>query len=519
MEQTTPMTPEEASTLRHELRTPVNHIVGYAELLIDDGGLTPEMEATATAVCELAREFAAAINGVFEPGQELSTASVETLHERLAALESQISNMPAQAGTAQAADVEKILVATVRLRALVDALGQDASPEAAQIASTAAATSGDEARPLILVVDDDDANREVLVRRLARLGYRTAEAANGLAALEALALLPVDLVLLDVMMPGLDGFGVLERRRGDPALRDIPVIMISALDQVESVVRAIEMGAEDYLSKPFDPILLKARVGACLEKKRLHDAEKRLLAEVTEHTLALAAWNQQLEQRVADKVAEVERLGSLKRFLAPQLAEAVLSGDGSLLRLHRREIAVLFCDLRGFTSFSERAEPEDVIGILGEMHDAVGPLIFQYEGTLAHFTGDGMMIFFNDPLPCADPALNAVQLALGMRDAAEALAANWKRRGFSLELGIGVDMGHATCGEIGFDWRHEYTAIGTVPNLASRLCAEALGGQVLVTSRVHAAVEHLVRSDDIGEIEYKGFARPIATYSITALTA
>jgi adenylate cyclase len=512
------MTPEEASTLRHELRTPVNHIVGYAELLIDDGGLAPGPMATVSVVGELGRDFAAAMDGVFEPGQELSPPSVAALRSRLSALETRAAELPAMAGPAQAADVEKILAATVRLRTMVESLVQGPTPAAGQLEAESVPGPSEPSAPLILVVDDDSPNREVLVRRLARLGYSTTEAGDGLAALERLAEAPpVDLVLLDVMMPGLDGFGVLQRRREDPALRDIPVIMISALDQVESVVRAVEMGADDYLPKPFDPVLLKARVGACLERKRLHDAEKQLLAEVTAQTASLASLNEELERRVADKVAEVERLGALKRFLAPQLAETVLNGDGALLRLHRQEIAVLFCDLRGFTSFSERAEPEDVIAILREMHDAVGPLIFRYEGTLAHFTGDGMMIFFNDPLPCADPALNAVRLALGMRDAAEELAENWKRRGFSLELGIGVDMGYATCGEIGFDWRHEYTAIGTVPNLASRLCGHALGGQVLISSRVHAAVAQSVDVRPLGGIEYKGFARPIATYSVTGM--
>ena len=204
-------------------------------------------------------------------------------------------------------------------------------------------------------MDDNEENRDLLARRLRRQGYEVVTAAGGHAALDELARRPVDLVLLDVMMPDLDGYEVLQRMKGDPDLRDIPVLMISALDEVDSVGRCIELGAEDYLAKPFDPVLLHARVGACLEKKRLRDQEAR-------HRRELAEMNRTLEQRVAEQVAQLERLGRLKRFFSPQLAELIVAGGADdPLKTHRREVTVVFLDLRGFTAFAETSEPEEVM--------------------------------------------------------------------------------------------------------------------------------------------------------------
>jgi len=368
----------------------------------------------------------------------------------------------------------------------------------------------------ILVVDDDPLNRMLLTMNLKQDGHDVSEAENGRRALESLAAAPADLVLMDIEMPEMDGYAVLERRRGDPVLRDIPWIVISAVDEMASIVRCIQLGAEDYLPKPFDPVLLKARVGACLEKKRLRDAEKQLLATVTSQADELRAWTGELETRVADGVRQVERLNLLKRFLAPQLAELILSGGEGQLESHRREITVLFCDLRGFTSFAETAEPEDVMTVLRDLHDAVGPLIFEHEGTLAYFTGDGMMVFFNDPIPCSDPAWQAVHLALEMREHSRLLTQEWGRRGHPLELGVGVASGYATCGRIGFEGRYEYTAIGTVTNLAARLCGAAAGGQVLVSERIYNAVADRVVADALGPMEFKGLARPVITFSVAS---
>jgi class 3 adenylate cyclase len=369
-------------------------------------------------------------------------------------------------------------------------------------------------REMILVVDDDEANRDVLGRRLQRLGYGVEEARDGVEAVERLARGGIDLVLLDVMMPRLDGYAVLERLRQDGASSDIPVIMISALDQMDSIVRCIELGAEDYLPKPFDPLLLKARIGASLEKKRLRDAERELLETVRQQAAELARWNTELERRVAEKVAEVERLGRLQRFLAPQVAQAVTGEADDLLASHRREISVLFCDLRGFTAFSETSEPEDVMAVLAEYHAALVPLVFKHHGTLVHFTGDGMMVVFNDPILLEDHAAESVALALEMREAVAGLAGQWQRRGHELGMGVGIAAGYATCGAVGFADRYEYTAIGTVCNLAARLCAEAGDGCVLVNQRVRSLLGGSFATGPAGEFVLKGIARPIEAFLV-----
>jgi adenylate cyclase len=370
----------------------------------------------------------------------------------------------------------------------------------------------------ILVVDDNRLNRRMLASGLQQEGHTVAQAGDGGEALGLLAVQPVDLVLLDIEMPVMDGFAVLERRRSDAALREIPFIVISGIDEMASVVRCIELGAEDFLSKPFDPVLLRARIGACLEKKRLHDQQREQLATIEAQAAALGEWNRTLEERVAAQVGEMERLGRLRRFLAPQLAQMLLeAGDERVLESHRREVTVVFCDLRGFTAFAETAEPEDVMGVLGEYHAALGPVIFAYEGTLERFAGDGMMIFFNDPLPCANPAERAVGMAVALRERAEQLAAGWRRRGYDLGFGVGIAVGYATCGRIGFEGRFDYGAIGTVTNLAARLCGEAGAGQILVSQRVYRAVDEQAEAEPVGELVLKGFARPIPAFNILAL--
>jgi class 3 adenylate cyclase/CheY-like chemotaxis protein len=375
-----------------------------------------------------------------------------------------------------------------------------------------AAAAAGSAPSTILVVDDNEENRQLLARRLARQGHRVLTAAGGREALALLQGEPVDLVLLDVMMPDLDGPAVLARLKQDPERRHIPVLMISALDETASVVRSIELGAEDYLPKPYDPVLLRARIGACLEKKRLRDQEDQ-------HALALAEWNRTLERRVAEQVSQVERLGRLKRFFSPQLAELIVAGGTEdPLRTHRREITVVFLDLRGFTGFAETAEPEEVMGVLREYHEAMGRLILEHEGTLERFTGDGMMVFFNDPVPVENPAERAVRMAVAMRERVRELRAGWRKRGHDLDLGVGIAQGYATIGAIGFEGRWDYGAIGTVTNLAARLCAEAQGGQVLITSRVAAATEELIQAEEVGALSLRGLTRPVPTLNVVGLT-
>jgi adenylate cyclase len=364
---------------------------------------------------------------------------------------------------------------------------------------------------VILVVDDNEENREMLARRLERQGHRVRAVAGGHEALAILAPAAFDLVLLDVMMPELDGYRVLQRLKADPGLRDIPVLMISALDEMDSVVRCIELGAEDYLAKPFDPVLLRARIDACLEKKRLRDREVRHLQE-------LAEWNRTLEERVKEQVAQLGRLGRLKRFFSPQLAEMIVSGGADdPLRTHRRDITVVFLDLRGFTAFAEMAEPEEVMRVLREYHAAMGQLILEHEGTLERFTGDGMMIFFNDPVPVDNPAERAIRMAVAMRELVVELSLAWRRSGYELGLGVGIAQGYATLGAIGFEGRWDYGAIGTVTNLAARLCAEAKSGQILVPARVAGAVAELVDVEVVGELSLKGLARPVSTLNVVGL--
>ncbi len=354
----------------------------------------------------------------------------------------------------------------------------------------------------LLVVDDDENNRYTLTQRLRRQGYADVTTApDGRQALELLRARPFDLVLLDIMMPELNGYQVLEALKADERLRHLPVIMISAVDELDSVIRCIELGADDYLAKPFNPTLLRARVGACLEKKRLHDE--------------LAGWARTLEERVREKVAEVERLGRLKRFFSPQLAELIVAGGAEdPLKTHRREVTVVFLDLRGFTAFAETSEPEEVMGVLREYHAEMGRVILEYEGTLERFTGDGMMIFFNDPVPVPRPAERATRMAVAMRERVAALGVSWRRRGYDLGLGVGVAEGYATLGAIGFEGRWDYGAIGTVTNLAARLCGEARAGQILVSSRVAGAVEDLVELEAVGPLSLKGFLRPVATFNV-----
>ena len=358
--------------------------------------------------------------------------------------------------------------------------------------------------PALLVVDDNEDNRYTLTQRLKRQGYaNVATAQDGREALDVLRTRPFDLVLLDIMMPELNGYQVLEHLKADERLRHIPVIMISAVDELESVIRCVELGAEDYLQKPFNPTLLRARIGACLEKKRLRDQ--------------LVEWNRTLEQRVQEKVAEVERLGRLKRFFSPQLAELIVAGGADdPLKTHRREVVVVFLDLRGFVAFAETSEPEEVMGVLREYHAEMGRLIVEHEGTLERFTGDGMMIFFNDPVVVPNAAERAIRMAVAMRDRVMQLSAAWRKRGYELALGVGIAQGYATIGAIGFEGRWDYGAIGTVTNLAARLCAEAKGGQILVSSRVVGAAEELIDTEEVGALALKGLLKPVPTFNVDA---
>jgi class 3 adenylate cyclase/CheY-like chemotaxis protein len=513
----------------------------------------------------------------------------------------------------------------------------------------------------VLVVDDTAFNRRLLVRLLASIGHESLEAGHGRAALDLLrdpTTPPVDVVLLDIVMPEMDGYETLAALKADPLLRDLPVIVISGVDELASVVRCIQMGAADYLPKTVDPEILRARIEASMAQKRLRDLEREtldqqvalndvlrimsrsafdlqvvldtLVAAVTrlchadlgvtylaqgdqfsvfasaggtpaliayERSHAIPAGRETLVGRVAltgesaqidDVLADPEYVRSegreaggyrtllgipisrdgvvvgvlaltrnevwpfdaaairlatgfadqaaigvhnarlmatierqrseLSRFLSPQVAALVSSEDGeAMLAGHRREITAMFCDLRNFTSFSEAAEPEEVLGFLRAYHGVMGPLIVEYEGTLEHFAGDGFMTFFNDPVLQPDHATRAVGLAVAMRERFADLSAEWRKRGYVLEIGIGIATGYATLGRIGFEGRYDYGAVGHGIILAARLSGEAAAGQILIAPRTFAAADGAIEAEPAGDRQLKGFSRPLPVYAVTGM--
>jgi class 3 adenylate cyclase len=313
------------------------------------------------------------------------------------------------------------------------------------------------------------------------------------------------------MMPGLSGYDVCRKIRENPTTTLLPVVLVTSLDPQQERVKGIEAGADDFLNKPINQAELLARVRSLLRIKALHDEVARQKAE-------LADWNRTLEVRVADGIAQLERMGRMKRFFSPQIAELILSGGtDDPLRSHRREITVVFLDLRGFTAFTETADPEEVMGVLREYHAEMGRLILSYQGTLERFAGDGIMIFFNDPVELDNPAAHAVRMAVEMQCSFAKLNSGWKKRGYDLNMGIGIAQGFATLGAIGFEGRQDYGAIGNVTNLAARLCAEAAAGQVLVSQRVLGRVEDLVQAEAVSELALKGFRQPVRAFNVCAL--
>jgi adenylate cyclase len=365
----------------------------------------------------------------------------------------------------------------------------------------------------ILIVDDNETNRDILMARLERHGYELLQAADGEAALASVAQHVPDLILLDVEMPKLDGFEVCRRLKNDPALPFIPIILVTARAASQDVVAGLDAGADEYLTKPLDQAALVARVRSMLRVKTLHD-------QVQSQAADLAGWNRTLEERVNAQVDEISRMDRLKGFLPPQIAKLVLSaGNEKLLESHRRDITVVFCDLRGFTAFAESAEPEDIIAVLQEYYRCLGESIDRFEGTLQHFTGDGLLIFFNDPIPCDDPSVRAVRMAVEMRGRVAALAEKWRRFGHQLGFGIGIAAGHATLGNVGYEGRFHYSAYGSVVNLGARLCAQAADGQILIDGRVHLAVESIASTESLGDLDLKGFHRSVQAFNVRELVA
>jgi len=364
----------------------------------------------------------------------------------------------------------------------------------------------------ILVVDDIPENVRLLEAVLAPRGYEVVSATNGREALELVESEKPDLVLLDVVMPEMDGYAVCQALRNDEENAVLPVIMVTSSIGPEKT-KAIEAGADDFIPKPFNHDELLTRVRSLLRIKRYHDTIKAQAEE-------LRHLNQTLEERVKNQVEELAHLRQLQRFLSPQLADAIVSsGDESVLQSHRRQVAVLFCDLRGYTNFADAVEPEELMGVLGEFHEAVGRLVHRYEATVGALAGDGVELFFNDPIQIPDPALRAVKLACSLREEMGELIARWRKRGYELDFGVGIAFGYATCGEIGFEGRSDYAAIGSVTNLAARFSDEATGGQILVSQRLYADVEDDIDAEPVGAFALKGFPRPVPAFNVVALRA
>lgn len=365
-------------------------------------------------------------------------------------------------------------------------------------------------RPKILVVDDLPENVRLLEAVLVPHGYDVVTATDGVAALAVVETEEPDLVLLDVFMPGLDGYAVCMRLRENEETAVLPVIMVTS-SLGEEKIRAIEAGADDFIPKPFNHHELLTRVRSLLRIKRYHDTIRRQATELRD-------LNRTLEERVQAQVEELERLKRLGRFLSPQVVDAIVSsGDESILSSHRREVAVFFADLRGWTNFVDAVEPEELLRVLSEFHETIGRLVQQFEATVGFLEGDGVELFFNDPIEIPDAPLRAVRLGCALREEMAGLTGRWRKRGYDLDFGAGIALGYATCGEVGFEGRSDYAAIGSVTNLASRLADEATGGQVLITQRLYAEVEELVEATPAGEFALKGFGRPVPALDVVGV--
>jgi class 3 adenylate cyclase/CheY-like chemotaxis protein len=375
-------------------------------------------------------------------------------------------------------------------------------------------------QPLILAADDSPDSLDILRWHLQKHGYQVATAENGQEALAMVSELRPDLVFLDIMMPKLDGIAAARQIKDDESLGFIPVILLTARADVHGVAEALDAGGDDYLAKPFESAALLARARSALRQKALHDLVQTQASALAEQARELSDWNSTLEERVAAQVQQIERMERLRRFLPPQVADQLIASPDAgkdLLESHRRDVTVVFCDLRGFTRLTVSSDPDEVMRVLREYHAGLGELITRYEGTLERFVGDGLLVVFNDPLPCEDHTERAVRMALEMRTCVAGLADEWRARGHKLGFGIGISQGTATLGGIGFERRVEYSVIGTVPNLAARLCEAAADGQILVSRRVLHAVERIVEATRVGDLTLKGFARPMAAYNLVRL--
>jgi adenylate cyclase len=363
----------------------------------------------------------------------------------------------------------------------------------------------------ILVAEDDAVARATLAKGLEQEGHRVTIAADGRRALELLGAERFDAVLLDILMPDVDGFEVLAQMKAEPRLRHLPVIVVTAVDDVASAIRCIEMGADDYLTKPFDPVLLRARLNAGLNKKQLRDLEAKHLEEVT-------GLNQRLEARIEEQMAELVRSGELRRFLPPQVAEGLLSGHLGSDELERRKVTILFSDMVGFTDLSDSLDPEELAQVLDEYLREMTAVLISCGGTPDNYIGDGLMAVFGAPTPMSDEeqAWAAVEAALSMRDRARELAARIRGRGIpaDLQIRVGVNAGHCMIGMFGSDVLRAYKIVGFAVNMAARLQTEAVPGTILCGYRTYAMIQDRVRAERQEPLMVKGAARPVEAWEI-----
>jgi adenylate cyclase len=355
----------------------------------------------------------------------------------------------------------------------------------------------------ILVVDDQRSNVEMMAGVLRARGYTVHTALDGQQALQQVAEVGPDLVVSDILMPKVDGFELCRRLRAAPETALLPVILVTSLDAQAERIKGLESGADDFLSKPVNWEELFARVRSLLRVKALQDELKEV--------------NAKLEERVRDQVSELERLSRLKRFFSKNVAEAIVAGGEELIEPHRREITAVFLDLRGFTAFTDRADPDEVMELLRAYHAALGRLVDEYGGTLEHFAGDGVMIFFSDPLPVDRPAEKAVRMALALQEAFTPISEAWARLGHDVGLGIGIAQGEATLGVIGFEQRWEYAAIGNVPNLAARLCGIAHAGEIILDAQTEHDLTAVAETEPVGPLTLRGFSQPVAAFRLKSV--
>jgi class 3 adenylate cyclase len=354
----------------------------------------------------------------------------------------------------------------------------------------------------ILVVDDQRANVELVAGVLEARGYFVDRAYSGEEALKHVAERAPDLIVSDILMPGMDGFELVQRLRAAPATALLPVILVTSLEDSERV-KGLEAGADDFLSKPVKWEELFVRVRSLLRVKALQDELKVV--------------NAQLEERVREQVAQLDRLSRLKRFFSKPVAEAIIAGGEDLIEPHRREITAVFLDLRGFTAFTDRADPDEVMELLRAYHATLGRTVEEYGGTLEHFAGDGVMIFFSDPLPVDQPAERAVRMAIALQKAFTPIAEAWAKLGHDVGLGIGIAQGEATLGIIGFEQRWEYAAIGNVPNLAARLCGTAHAGEIILDAQTERDLAHVAETEPVGPLVLRGFQQPVAAFRLKSI--